>query len=63
MHVTIVNQREVDELLPMRECIEVMETILRALARGECILPLRQIMWLREKVGALGLMPSSRNPY
>lgn len=58
MHVTIVNQREVDELLPMRECIEVMETILRALAQGECILPLRQIMWLPDRVGALGLMPS-----
>ena len=42
----------------MRECIEVMVTILRALAKGECKLPLRQIMWLPDRVGALGLMPS-----
>lgn len=58
MNITIVNQHEVNELLPMRECIEVMETIFRALAKGECTLPLRQIMWLPDRVGALGLMPS-----
>ena len=29
-----------------------------SLARGQCFLPLRQIMWMPERIGALGLMPS-----
>ena len=57
MKVLIVNQSEVVELLPMAECIDVMVETLKALARGETILPLRPIMWLPERVGALGLMP------
>ena len=59
MDVVIVNQQEVGALLPMRECIDVMERVFRSLADGDCSLPLRQIMWLPEKTGALGLMPSS----
>ena len=31
---------------------------LKALARGEAILPLRPVLWLPEKYGALGMMPS-----
>ncbi len=58
MEAVIVNQRQVHELLPMRECIDVMADVLRDLTGGGCILPLRQIMWLKEKVGALGLMPA-----
>jgi ornithine cyclodeaminase len=58
MKVLIVNQSEVRRLLPMAECIEVMGETLKALARGQAILPLRPIMWLPEKVGALGMMPS-----
>ena len=58
MKVLIINQSEVRRLLPMRECIDVMADALAELARGEAILPLRSIMWLPEKVGALGVMPS-----
>lgn len=57
MDVVIVNQDEVPRLLPMDECVQVMEEVLADLARGECQLPLRQIMWLPQKRGALGLMP------
>lgn len=57
MKVLIVNQSEVGELLPMDECMDVMADALSALARGEAILPLRPVMRLPEKVGALGLMP------
>ena len=42
----------------MGECIQVMEEVLAGLARGECQLPLRQIMWLPDRRGALGVMPS-----
>lgn len=59
MSMVIINQSQVPKLLPMAECIEVMEKVLTGLARGECQLPLRQIMWLPDKRGALGLMPSN----
>ena len=58
MKVLIINGAEVRQLLPMRECIDVMADALTALARGDAILPLRPILWLPEKVGALGMMPS-----
>ncbi len=58
MDVLIVNQKEVPVLLPMGECMEVMAAALASLARGEALLPLRTIMWLPEKAGALGMMPA-----
>src|SRR5579864_4698339 len=58
MQVLIVNQAEVADLLPMDGCMEVMAEVLKATARGEVILPLRPIMWLPERRGALGMMPS-----
>jgi len=58
MEVLIVNQSEVPHLLPMNECIEVMAQALMTLGRGEAILPLRPVLWLPEKVGALGMMPA-----
>lgn len=57
MQVLIVNQAEVPKLLPMDECIEVMENALGALARGDAILPLRPTLWLPE-TGLLCLMPA-----
>ncbi|MCB8943603.1 MAG: ornithine cyclodeaminase family protein [Ardenticatenaceae bacterium] len=57
MKVLIINQSEVAELLPMNECIETMAKALATLARGEAIVPLRPVMWLPERVGALGMMP------
>lgn len=56
--VLIVNQREVPRLLPMRECIDAMAAALAALARGEAAMPLRQIVWIPDRTGALGLMPA-----
>jgi ornithine cyclodeaminase len=53
----VVTQAEVGALLPMAECIEVMQATMAELARGEAILPLRSVTWLPERVGALGLMP------
>jgi len=58
MQILIVNQSEVRQLLPMAECIEVMAEALKTLARGQVILPLRPVLWLPEKVGALGMMPA-----
>ncbi len=58
LEVLIVNQSEVPRLLPMKDCVDVMARAFAALARGETVMPLRQILWLPEKSGALGLMPA-----
>ncbi len=58
MKVLIVNQSEVAQWLPMRECMAVMAETFKMLAAGKTILPLRPIMWLPEKIGALGMMPA-----
>lgn len=58
MKILIINQTEVRQLLPMGECMDVMAAALKTLARGEAILPLRPILWLPERAGALGMMPA-----
>lgn len=58
MKVLIANQSEVAEWLPMRECMEVMAEAFKMLTAGKTILPLRPIMWLPERIGALGMMPA-----
>ena len=58
MEILVVNQTEVPTLLPMNECMTAMEVALKSLTRGAATNPLRQILWLPEKVGALGMMPA-----
>ena len=58
MKVLVVNPVEVRQLLLMNECIPIMEQALMNLGRGEGINPLRPVMFLPEKVGALGMMPA-----
>lgn len=58
MKVLIVSQPEVARLLPMPECIEAMAEALRAVARGEVVLPLRQVVPLPRHLGALASMPA-----
>ena len=60
--VLFVSQEEVARLLPMAECMDVMEEVLATLARGEALLPLRSILWLPEKAGGFGLMPAALLP-
>lgn len=52
-----VSQNEVGDLLPMDQCIDAMRVALADLANDRGIQPLRPVMWLPEKVGALGMMP------
>ena len=58
MEILIVNQREVSELLPMEECINVMAEALTALTRGDAVMPLRGIAGMPEQAGLLAWMPS-----
>lgn len=58
MKMLILNQAEVEQLLPMPACIEVMQDALSALARDQIYLPLRQIVRPPEAKGLLALMPA-----
>jgi ornithine cyclodeaminase/alanine dehydrogenase-like protein (mu-crystallin family) len=57
MPLLFLNHAEVESLLPMDECIEVVEQALRALARDEAVQPLRSAHWLPDRHGLLGVMP------
>jgi alanine dehydrogenase len=58
MKTLIVRQSEVARLLPMRECIDAMADALKAVGRGEVVLPLRQVVPLPHKLGAVASMPA-----
>ena len=58
MEVLIVNQEEVAKLMPMDACMDAMAGALKILSDGNAIMPLRPVLWLPEKAGALGLMPA-----
>src|SRR5437867_3972724 len=58
LEILIVNQREVPELLPMRECIDVMADALAALTRGDAVMPLRGMARVPDQAGLLAWMPS-----
>jgi ornithine cyclodeaminase/alanine dehydrogenase-like protein (mu-crystallin family) len=60
MTVTVLNHQEVKELLPMSECIDVMEHAFVALARGEIEQPLRTIFRPPKVKGVMALMPTFR---
>src|ERR1044071_7551255 len=60
MRVLLLNHRQIRELLPITECIELMADALSALARGEVYQPLRTIVRPPEARGLLGLMPAYR---
>jgi ornithine cyclodeaminase len=60
MKLLVLSEHDVHELLPMAECIPVMEEALVALARGEVHNPLRQAIRAEGAPGLLGLMPAWR---
>jgi ornithine cyclodeaminase len=61
MSVLILNQREVESLLPMTECIPLMAEALRSLARGEMAQPLRMVISPPGAKGLLALMPAHKS--
>ncbi len=60
MKILVLDNRQIHELLPMTECIELMADALAALAREEVYQPLRTIVRPPEARGLLGLMPAYR---
>lgn len=57
--VLTLGRQEIETLLPLGECVEVMAETLMALARGEALQPLRQAHWLPDHRGLLGVMPGA----
>src|SRR5215203_3922678 len=57
MPFLFLDRADVESLLPMDECIEVVEEALRSLARGEAVQPLRSALWMPDRHGLLGVMP------
>lgn len=60
MKVSVINHAEVEELLPMNECIDVMEKAFIALARGDVEQPLRTIFRPGMVKGVMAMMPAYR---
>ena len=58
MEPLFINKETVASLLPMSECISLMEQTFRSLASGNCIQPLRPNMSLPDKTGLLAIMPA-----
>lgn len=54
----MIDQDAVAVLLPMEECIEAVAGAVAVLARGEAVQPLRSVMWLPDRSGAIGSMPA-----
>lgn len=57
MDLIVLGERDVHELLPIADCIEVMDGAFRTVARGGFMQPLRSIAWLPNRRGAIGTMP------
>jgi ornithine cyclodeaminase len=60
MTALVLNEHDVEQLLDYEGCIEAMDGVLRALARGELTLPLRSVLRPPGSSSLLGLMPSHR---
>lgn len=53
-----LGRAEVQRLLPMPKCIELMEGALASLARGEVVLPLRPVLRIPDTRNVFALMPA-----
>jgi len=56
--ILILNHAEVEALLPMAACMEVMSQALAALANGQVHQPLRMVVRPPDATGLMGLMPA-----
>jgi len=56
--IEFIDKEKISALLPMNDCIEVMEEMFRSMARGDITQPLRSLMQLPDKKGLLGMMPA-----
>jgi ornithine cyclodeaminase len=57
MEFLVLTEKDVHNLLPMRECIDLMAGALAALARGEAYVPLRMVVRIPDGSGLMAMMP------
>lgn len=58
MSVLVLNHAEVEQLLGMNDCLDVMAAALEALAREQAYQPLRPVVRAPDVPGFMGLMPA-----
>ena len=58
MPTLLLTDKDVRTLLPMPECIEIMDAALRSVSAGESTLPLRTVIRLNGTPNAFGSMPA-----
>lgn len=56
MEIRVLRGPEISQLLPMAECIDLMERTMIAVSEGKAVLPLRTLLRMPENVGILGNM-------
>ena len=57
MNTLVISYADVQRLLPMDTCIELMAEALRTTGRGDAVNPLRSVVWMPDRKGMIGLMP------
>src|SRR5258708_5957715 len=57
MEIRVLRGAEVRELLPMAECVELMQRTMIAVSEGRVVLPLRSILVMPGDRGMMGVMP------
>jgi ornithine cyclodeaminase/alanine dehydrogenase-like protein (mu-crystallin family) len=57
MEIRILRGAEVRQLLPMGECIDLMQRTMIAVSEGRVVLPLRSILVMPKDRGMMGVMP------
>lgn len=62
MNVLVLSHTDVERLLTMEACVEVMADALRATSQGGAVLPLRTMVWMPDRTGMIGLMPGFLDP-
>ena len=58
MAVLVIGERDVHDLLPMRDCIEVMQRTFSSLSRSGFVQPVRIVAWQPDRLGAMAAMPA-----
>jgi ornithine cyclodeaminase len=58
MSLLVLKKSDVESLLSMEKCIELMSDALASLARGEVVLPLRPVIRIPDSHNAFGVMPA-----
>jgi ornithine cyclodeaminase/alanine dehydrogenase-like protein (mu-crystallin family) len=57
MEIRVLRGAEVRQLLPMAECIDLMQRTMVAVSEGRVVLPLRSILRMPGERGMMGMMP------